>query len=244
MKKFNKAGELSWVLAVILVALGTSLCKKADLGISMIGAPAFIISEAVSKYWQWFSVGMAEYILQGLVLIIMCVVVRRFNWRYLLAFLAAVIYGYTLDLWLLILGEAPFESIVVRWVMLIVGDAVTAVGVAFFFRSYLPLQVHELFVSELCDRYRLNVGKVKLIYDVTLLIISVVLALSLFGDVTTFDWKTIYYTSFHSIGLGTVVTTFLNAPLITLFGKLEDKIFEYNPLFPKLFKLLSRKKEV
>ena len=240
MKKFRKAGEISWILAILLVSLGVCLCKKADLGVSMVAAPPFIVYEAVSGLWSGFSVGMLEYLIQGLVLIVMCAVVQRFNWRYLLAFVCAVIYGYTLDLWLLILGSGTFQSIYLRWIMLIVGDACVAVGVALYFRTYMPLQVYELFVAELTDRYKLNVNRVKLVYDVASLAISVALAMILFRDVTTFDWSSVYYTSYHSIGLGTIVTTIINAPMITLFGKLLDKAFDYEPLFPKLYKILAR----
>lgn len=241
MKKFNKCGELSWVFAIILVALGVSLCKKADLGVSMVAAPPFIVYEAVGKYWSGFSVGMLEYLIQGFILIVMCLAVRRFNWRYLLAFVCAVIYGYTMDLWFLILGTDSFQPLYLRWIMLIVGDCVTAIGVALYFRTYMPLQVYELFVAELSDRYKLNVNKTKLVYDISSLVVSVALAMIIFRDVARFDWKSIYYTSYHSIGLGTIVTTIINAPLITLAGKILDKFFGYDPLIPGLYKLLARK---
>lgn len=239
-KKLPKAGEYSWIFATLLVALGVALCKKADLGVSMIAAPPFIVYEAVSKLWSGFSVGMVEYLIQGLLLIVLCVTVQRVNWRYLLAFLAAVIYGYTLDLWLLILGNQPFEQLWLRWLMLFVGDTVTASGVAFFFRTYLPLQVYELFVAEVADRYRFSVNKTKWVYDFSSLVISLVLALTIFGDVATFDWSKIYMTSFHSIGLGTIITTVINSPIITLWGRLYDKFFDFAPLFPKVHKLLAR----
>ncbi len=241
MKKFCKAGELSWLLGIILVAFGVTLCKKADLGVSMVAAPPFIVYEAVAKYWSGFSVGMLEYLIQAAVLIVMCIAVQRFNWRYLLAFACAVLYGYTVDLWILIMGSEPFQSIYMRWGMLLVGDVCIAAGVAFYFRTYMPLQVYELFVAELSDRYRWKLSKVKLIYDIASLVFSVALAMALFRDVATFDWSTIYYTSYHSIGLGTLVTTVINAPLINLMGKLEDKVFDYKPLFPKMYDFLARK---
>ncbi len=240
IKKFEKAGELSWLFATVLVALGVAICKKADLGVSMIAASPFILYEAVSGLWSGFSVGMVEYLIQGLLLIVLLAVVQRLNWRYLLAFLAAVIYGYTLDLWLLILGTEPFGELWLRWVMLIVGDTVTALGVACFFRTYLPLQVYELFVAEVADRYRFSVNKSKMAFDICCLTVSIILAFSIFGDVKEFDWSKIYSTSFHSIGLGTLITTIINAPIITLWGKLLDKFFDYKPLFPKIHKVLAR----
>lgn len=225
-----------------MLALGVSLSKKANLGVSMIAAPTFIIHEAVAKIWPSVSVGVVEYSVQGLLLIIMCATVRRFNWRYLLSFAVAVIYGYALDMWLLVFGSEPFQTVALRWVMLIVGDVSVAFGVACFFRTYLPLQVHELFVSELADRYNLKINKVKYCFDGVFLLISVVLALSIFRDASTFDWTSIYYNDYHSLGLGTLVTTVINTPIIAACGRILDKIFDFTPMFPKLEKLLQRNK--
>ena len=229
-----------WLFGIVFVAFGVSICSKADLGVSMIAAPAFVVSEALISLWSGFSVGVTEYVLQGVLLILMCIIVRRFNWRYLLAFAVAVIYGYTLNFFLWLMSGITFEAIWLRWVMLIVGDIITAFGIACFFRTYMPLQVYELFVAEIAARFKINISKVKSGFDVSLLIISAVLALTLLGDVTSFDWTTIGYASFHSIGLGTLVTTAINSPIIALMGKLIDKIFEPSPLFEKLEKVLKR----
>jgi uncharacterized membrane protein YczE len=239
--KIKKSSELLWVLGTVFVALGVSICSKADLGVSMIAAPAFVLYEAIAPIWSGFSVGMTEYIIQGLMLILLCLVVRRFDWRYLLAFAVAVLYGYTLNFFLWLLGGVSFDEIWLRWVMLIVGDTVTALGVACFFRTYMPLQVYELFVAEVASRFRLNIHRVKLCFDMTLLALSVLLAVTLFGDVATFDWSTIGYTSFHSIGLGTILTTLINSPIIALMSKLIDRVFDPTPLFPALDRALRRK---
>ena len=66
----------------------------------------------------------------------------------MLAFVVAVIYGYTLDLFLFALSGISFDTMWLRWVMLIIGDVFTGFGVACFFRTYLPLQVYELFVAD------------------------------------------------------------------------------------------------
>ncbi len=240
MKKLPRANELLWLFGIVFVALGVVICSKADLGVSMIAAPTFVVQEFIAPLWSGFSVGVVEYLVQGLMLVILCVYVRRFNWRYLLAFLVAVIYGYTMNFFLWILSGVSFDAVLLRWVMLLVGDAVTAFGVACFFHTYMPLQVFELFVAEVADRYRLDIHRVKSIFDISLLVISVSLALLLFGDVTEFDWSAIYYTSFHSLGLGTLATTLINAPLIRLMSRFISRAFDDTARFPALERLLKR----
>ena len=240
MKKIQKSNELLWLLGIIFVAFGVSICSKANLGVSMIAAPAFVISEALMPIWGALNVGVTEYIFQGILLVLLCIIVRSFNWRYLLAFAVAVLYGYVLNLFLWIMGGVEFNTVAMRWIMLIVGDFITAFGVACFFRTYMPLQVYELFVAELTEKFKLNINKTKWIFDISLLVISIVLAVTLFGDFSSFDWSTIGHSSFHSIGLGTLVTTAINSPIINLMGKLADRIFIPDPRFPKLREILKR----
>lgn len=241
MKKIKKASELLWLLGIFSLAFGVALCGKANLGVSMIAAPSFIISEALSAFWSVFSVGVTEYVLQGVILIILCLVVRSFNWRYLLTFAVAVLYGYCLNFFLWLLGGLSPAFLWERWLMLLLGDLLVGFGVACFFRTYLPLQVHELFVSEFSSKFEISISKVKPVFDVTLLVISLVLAFTLFGDVRSFDWSKITHEAYHSIGLGTLVTTAINSPIIKLMGKLLDRFFESTPRFDKLNKFLSLK---
>ena len=240
MKKISRSSEFLWLMGILFVALGVAICSKANLGVSMIAAPTFVIQEALNPLWSGFTVGVVEYLVQGLALVILCVTVRRFNWRYLLAFAVAVIYGYTMNFFLWILGGISFDAAWLRWVMLLVGDVLVAFGVACFFHTYMPLQVFELFVAELTDRYRLNIHRVKTVFDLTLLVVSVFLALILFGDIGSFDWSSVGYNSFHSIGLGTLVTTAINSPLISLMSRLIKRVFDPTARFPKLEQLLKR----
>lgn len=157
----SRWGEGMWVLGIFLVSLGVSLCSKADLGVSMIAAPAFIIQEALAPHLPWLTVGVTEYVYQGIVLIIMCIIVRRFDIRYLGAFLVAVIYGYVLDMWLAVIGVET-DVVYFRWLLMAAGAVTTAVGVTCFFRTYLPLEVYELVVAEVAKRYSYKLEKTKI----------------------------------------------------------------------------------
>ena len=234
MRKIKRSSELLWLLGILFVALGVAICSKADLGVSMIAAPAFVLSEKLISVSSFFTVGVTEYLIQGVLLTILCVLVRKFDWRYLFTFAVAIIYGYTLDLFLLIFESVSFNAIWLRWLMLLVGDVMVAFGVACFFCTYLPLQVYELFVSETSRCFKLDLNKVKRAFDTVLLLLSVALALFLFLDIGSFDFTSLYYSSYHSIGLGTLVTTLINAYLIKFAGIIIGKIFEPTALVPFL----------
>lgn len=239
MKKIEKASELLWLFGVVFVALGVAICSKADLGVSMVAAPAFVIGEALAASGIDISIGMTEYIIQGILILLVCLVIRKFKWSYLLTFTVAVLHGCFLDLFLFLLRDVTVSFVWQRWLMLLVGDACVAFGVASFFRTYMPVEVYEFFVSALSKRYGLGLGRTKWAFDLSLLAISLVLAISLFGDLLTFDFSTVTHASFHSIGLGTLLTTTINTPLITLMGKLVDRFFGNEARFPRLKALIG-----
>ena len=241
MTKIKKSNELLWLLGIIFVALGVSVCNKANLGVSMIAAPTFVVSEALQCFSSFFSPGTTEYLLQGVILILMCIIVRRFDWRFLMAFAVAMGYGYILDLFIFLLNGIQVNTALGSWITLLIGDCVTAFGVACFFRTDMPLLVYELFVAETAEKFNVTISRMKLFFDLALLVISIVLAFSLFGDATAFEWSTIWKNSFHSIGLGTLVTTVINSSLISLMGRFIDRFFESMPRFPKLVNILKRK---
>ena len=60
--------EVSYVAGIIALALGTALMERADFGMSMVVAPAYLIYLKVSQYLAWFTFGMAEYCLQALLI--------------------------------------------------------------------------------------------------------------------------------------------------------------------------------
>ncbi|MBR5279391.1 MAG: hypothetical protein IKU26_00280 [Clostridia bacterium] len=229
MKKIHRTAELMWVLGIVFIAFGVAICSKADLGVSMIAAPSFILSGALQGTYGWLSVGVTEYIIQGIMIVLMCLIIRRFKWQYLLAFLVGVLYGYTLDFFLWLLADFAPTGLWMQWGTLLIGDVVTALGVTCFFRTYMPVQVFELFVSEVAVRYSFSVNRVKWVFDISLLALSGLLAV-LTG-------------CYQGIGLGTLVTTFINAPIILIWGKILDYFTVPTPMVPALERILTTRKE-
>ena len=92
-KLFHRWGELAFALGTFFIALGVSLMEKGGLGMSMVTSQSYIISLAV----PFLTFGMADYMLQGLLLIGYYIIVRRFDWKNILSFFSAFIFGVVLD---------------------------------------------------------------------------------------------------------------------------------------------------
>jgi hypothetical protein len=69
--------ELAYVFGIIFLALGTALMERADFGMSMVVAPAYIIHLKLVRIWPFFSFGLSEYCLQPFLLILLVIVMRR-----------------------------------------------------------------------------------------------------------------------------------------------------------------------
>ncbi len=219
--------EACWLLGNLLCALSIALCTKSGFGLSMIAAPPYIFNQFFVKISPFFTQGACEYIFQAVLLIIMCLIIRRFNWKYLLSFGSAFIFGNMVDFSLWIFGgQEVYESMVMRIIAFALSEVITALAIACYFRTSLPLCIYELFVKAVSERFSLSTDRVKMLFDIGMLILSLAATLLLFGR-------------FVGVGIGTVIITLVNAPLIRLWGKVLDKIFTYEPRFPNLVKALN-----
>ncbi len=223
-KSTVKTGELAYIFGIVLCALGVCFSAKSGFGVSMVVAPAYVLHCKLSPFLPFFTFGVAEYVLQGALIVMLCLVMRRVRLKYLLSFGTAVLYGVVLDLWRLLFGEAVYEQLWQRCLSGVFGAVVTSFAIALLLRTYLPQQGYELVVKELSCRFGRAIGKVKWIYDISSLLLAILMMLVFFGKFST-----------QMIGVGTLVLTAVNTPLITLCGKFLDRVFDFSPAFVRLY---------
>ena len=224
IKPIRKCGELAWLLGAVLCSLGVCLSAKSGFGVSMVVAPAFVLSNYLhdSLGLAFFTFGNTDYIVQGVFMLALIIVVGKFKIKYPLAFITAVIYGLMLDGWRLLFGQDIPAELYVRIIYMILAALIIAFSVALYLHTFVSQQVYDMFVYEVAAEKKKNVTVVKWIYDISSLVAAIVLMLILFNR---FDLE--------MVGIGTLIYTVVNTPLIALFGKLLDKLCNFSPLFPK-----------
>ena len=213
--------EASYFLGLVLLAFGASLMTRADFGLSMIVAPAYLMNLKLAEYFSFMTFGMAEYLFQAFLLILLVIFVRRFKFTYLLSFLTAVCYGLMLDGCLYLLAFLGEINIAVRIMFYLIGLFTTSLGVAFMFHTYISAEVYELFVKEVTERFGWKIGVVKTVYDCTSLVLSVVMSFAFFG-----------FGHFKGIGIGTLICALVNGRLISTFGHILEKRHDFVDRFP------------
>ncbi len=218
-RKFS--AELAYVFGILFVAFGVVLMEKADFGVSMVVAPAYLLYRWLSPAYAFVTFGMAEYCLQAALLILMIIVIRRFRASYLFSFVTAVIYGFVLDGFMMLGSYLPADMIWQRCIYYVVGMLFCSAGVSAMFHTYVSPEVYELFVKEVSSRFGIEIHKFKTAYDLTSCLIGILMSFAAFGM-----WH------FEGVKWGTVVCALLNGWIISRFSALYEKHFTFYDRFP------------
>lgn len=225
-KKFIKLGEASWIVGNILCAIGNCLVSKSAFGLSAIIAPAFILNRKIG----FLTVGVCEYLIQGILLALCCIIIRKFKAKFIATICNIIFYGACFDIVNFLLSFIQPNTVFTRILVATVGMVITGLGVALMLRTYIPPAAYEIFVREIAEAKGFDMSKMKLAFDASMLALTVVLMFGLLGG---------FYIDI--IGPLTVIAAFLNSVLIGFFGKILDKYCDFSPAVPKLYNLLNPK---
>lgn len=223
MKKITVYSELVYLLANVLLALAVSMLTAADMGISMIVAPAYILSEKVG----FLTFGQSEYVLQAIVFIVFCLLMKRVKPAYFSSFVTCLFYGWVLDTWRAVVplfnpAVTPPGSMdwPLRALLFVGGVLLTSFSIALFFGIYLYPQVYDFFVKGISKRFQIDRAKFKTAFDLSCLAVSCVMTLLFFGK-------------FVGVGLGTLLMALINGWLIGKCSGWLEKHVSFVPLFPR-----------
>ena len=207
MKKPIFYTEFAYIIGLLLLALGTALMSVGGFGVSMVVAPAYILHLKLSPALPFFSFGMAEYLLQAIVLTMMMCMLRQAKICYLFTIVTAVLYGFLLDTAMALTALLPQSLLASQILYYCTGALLCAFAISLLLRSYLPPAAYELLVKEAAAKFQKPVAKVKTVYDCVSLLLSLVLSLFLFGSG---DYE------------------LLNGVLVILLGALKGKLGTYD----------------
>ena len=219
-KKRVLYSEAAYVIGMITLAFGTALMEKADFGLSMVVAPAYLLHLKIGAAFSWFTFGMAEYCLQAVLLVITSLFMKRFKPMYLFSFVTAVIYGFTLDGMMALMSFLPVTGYVLRGVYYVLGLVFCSIGVTFFFKTYIAPEAYELLVKEIAFGLKKSVTKTKTVYDCCSCAVAIALSFAFFG-----------FGHFEGVKLGTVVCALVNGYLIGRIDKAVDGLFTVKDAF-------------
>ncbi len=218
MKKIRIHSEILYIIGTFLIALAVALSISSNFGISVLNGPAYVLSIVFG-----IRITYTEYMIQFLLLILFCIIMKEVKIAFLWCFVTGLIYGGFLRLLQLI----PFLSgtmelhLAIRIIFMILSLLIMALAVSLMSRVYLCSTIYDYFIIAIPKKYHLKQSWFKLGYDLSFLVIGVSLSLIILHGLVGF-------------GVGTVIFALLTGPLIGLYNKLFDKILEVKPIFKKI----------
>lgn len=204
-------------LGLIVVALGVGVSIKSNLGI----APLSCIPTILSLKFTELSIGTFTILFNLLfVLLQMIILGKNFKWEMLLQIVPIFIFGYLVDgaVWLFDALEAPATNYVIRILLCLGAVILTAVGIDLEIVGQGWMLPADSTLNVIMQRTGAKFSTIKVIMDVTLVAITVVLALVFFG-LFTGNGETVV------IREGTVIQAILTGLCMKVTGPLANRFF-------------------
>lgn len=207
-------GELALLVAVIINSLGVVLMLYSGSGISAISSVPYAFSEVLPV----LSLGTWTYIFQGLLILSLMIMRKRFVLPYLLSFVVGFVFSELLDVHELWIGILP-SNLPMQIVYFIISYILICIGIALSNRCGLPIVPTDLFPRELSDITKVGYPKIKIGFDVTCLAVTGVLTFCFLGHL-------------EGLGIGTIIAAFTMGKGIGLAGDILDKYFVFRNFKP------------
>ena len=179
MKNFFTRYAVS-TLGLIVVALGVGLSIKSNLGI----APLSCIPTVLALRFQHISIGTFTWGFNLLFIVVQAfILTKEFSWKHVLQVLPILVFGYLIDgaVWLFDALEAPATNYWMQILLCLGAVVLTAVGIRLEVVGQGWILPADNCLHILTERTKIKFGTIKVIMDVTLVAITVVLALVFFG---------------------------------------------------------------
>lgn len=203
---------------MIINSFGVVLMLYSGAGISAISSVPFAFSEVLPV----LLLGTWTYIFQGLLVLSLMIMRKRFVPSYLFSFVVGFVFGKLLDvheLWINIL----LNNITMRIVYFILSYIILCFGIAISNRCLLPITPTDLFPRELADITKVSYSKIKIGFDVSCLAVTAGLTFFFLGHL-------------DGLGIGTIVAAFTMGKGVSIAGNLIDRKFGFR-IFPVLQKI-------
>lgn len=155
------------------MAFGVAFSIKAALGTSPISSVPYVTG-AISG----LTVGTTTIIMNTLFVLIQIAILRRqYEWVQLLQLPAAVLFGMMIDLASYLIRDLNPTAYWQQWIVCLPGIFLVALGVSMEVTAHLITTAGEGIVLAICKVAPIKFGNMKMIFDLTLVAISITLSL-------------------------------------------------------------------
>lgn len=216
MKTMRIYNLFIFLLGLTCLSLGVVLVVKSNLGISV----AMSVPYVFSLYFTKLTLGQWNYIVQGFVLILLVIIVKRLTIKYLMSFVVAFLFGMAIDLFNSFLSPIVINTFIGKVGIFILGSIIISIGVAGFIKSSYPILPFDTFVREVSLEKNIKYSKFKTGYDLTSFTVSLTASL-------------IFFRGIQGLNIGTLVSAIILGSMIGSCLNFMNKHIEGKAIFPE-----------
>ena len=203
---------LIFLVGLFVNSLGVSLITKANLGTSPISSIPYVLSLNFP-----FTLGNFTIFFSIFLIVLQLIILRKnFKLEHILQIPVSIIFGYFIDLTMILFSWVNPEAYIMKIVYLLIGCLILGVGVYMEVLADVVMLPGESFVRAIVLTWKTNFGTTKICFDVSMSVIAAVLSFVFAG-------------SLAGVREGTVIAALLVGFIARLIGKklvfLKDMIF-------------------
>ena len=203
---------LIFLVGLFVNSLGVSLITKANLGTSPISSIPYVLSLNFP-----FTLGNFTIFFSIFLIVLQLIILRKnFKLEHILQIPVSIIFGYFIDLTMILFSWVNPEAYIMKIVYLLIGCLILGVGVYMEVLADVVMLPGESFVRAIVLTWKTNFGTTKICFDVSMSVIAAVLSFVFAGRLS-------------GVREGTVIAALLVGFIARLLGKkfafLKDMIF-------------------
>ena len=203
---------LIFLVGLFVNSLGVSLITKASLGTSPISSIPYVLSLNFP-----FTLGNFTIFFSIFLIALQLIILRKnFKLEHILQIPVSIIFGYFIDLTMILFSWVNPEAYIMKIVYLLMGCLILGVGVYMEVLADVVMLPGESFVRAIVLTWKTNFGTTKICFDVSMSVIAAVLSFVFAGRLA-------------GVREGTVIAALLVGFIARLIGKklvfLKDMIF-------------------
>lgn len=209
LMKHRWSGETALLLAVMIDSFSVVLMLYSGFGISAISSVPYAFSEVLPQ----LSLGTWTYLFQGLLVLSLMILRRKFVPQYLFSFVVGFVFGKLLDFHELWISVLPY-TIGMRILYFMISYSLISFGIALSNRCCLPIVPTDLFPRELAQITGIRYSRIKIFFDMICLMVTAGMTGIFLGQI-------------KGLGVGTILAAFTMGKAIALVGSRLDRHFQF-----------------
>lgn len=197
-----------FIISLFFSAIGVAFTKHGELGVSPISSVANVLS---CKY-DFLSIGVWLIIWNCILILGQILILRKkFQLIQLLQIPLSFLFGYFTDFGMWLVSGISIDLYFMKLLMVVIGIVILGFGISLSVIANVIMNSGEAFVKAISDTTHKQFGNIKIAFDVSCVIIAIILSLLLFN--------------FSIVGTreGTIISALLTGTVVKFFNRILQK---------------------